>query len=247
LKREMADKLSPVIASEKYSGRPGTMPLDDLWDRLEALFAAQEAKSNSKQKKFTKAVFLRQLPIHLEHEALQVWRKHRERILTPPSDDSADTWDPIEKVIKLFRKEFGVASADKVRELHRLKKGDNEICRMLKGRLERLADETGLLNEREKALAFVRALPGELQKQVTPVLYANSKGGQYTLEEAFEIAEKIDLATAYAEGLQGWQQGGTSALDERRGGGKPRGFARARVAAALSRHGGQSLLSLWGR
>jgi hypothetical protein len=66
------------------------------------------------------------------------------------------------------------------------------------------------------------------------VLYANSKKGQYTLEEAFEIAEKIDLATAYAEGLQGWQQGGTSAVGERRGGGEPRGFARARVAAAAA-------------
>jgi hypothetical protein len=181
---------------------------------LEALFAAQEAKSNSKQKNFTKAVFMRQLPIHLEHEALQVWRKHRERILTPPSDESADAWDPIEEVIKLFRKEFGVASADKVRELHRMRKRDDETCRMLKGRLERLADETGLINKREKALAFVRALPGELQRQVTPVLYASSKGGQYTLEEAFEIAEKIDLATAYIEGLQRWQQGGQYTLEE---------------------------------
>jgi hypothetical protein len=34
-----------------------------------------------------------------------------------------------------------VASADKVRELHRLRKKDDEKCRMLKGRLERLADE----------------------------------------------------------------------------------------------------------
>jgi hypothetical protein len=72
-----------------------------------------------------------------------------------------------------------VASADKVRELHRLRKRDDETCRMLKGRLERLADETGLLNEREKALAFMRALPvPELQKQLTPVLYASSKGVQ---------------------------------------------------------------------
>jgi hypothetical protein len=240
----MAD-ISSVPSSEKYSGRPGTMPLDDLWDRLEALFAAREAKSNSKQKKFTKAVFLRQLPIHLEHEALQVWRgKHRERILTPPSDESAGEWDPIEEVIKLFRKEFGVASADKVRELHRLRKRNDEPCRMLKGRLERLVDEIGLLNEQEKALAFVRVLPGELQKQVTPVLYANSKGGQYTFEKAFKIAEKIDLATAYAEGLQGWQQGSTSAVDERRGFGEPRGVGRTRMAAG---HWGRSLLSMWGR
>jgi hypothetical protein len=52
----MAD-ISPVPSSEKYSGHLGTIPLDDLWDRLEALFAAQEAKSNSKQKKFTKRFF----------------------------------------------------------------------------------------------------------------------------------------------------------------------------------------------
>jgi hypothetical protein len=38
---KMAEIL-PVSASEKYSGRPGKMPLDDLWDML---FAAQEAKS----------------------------------------------------------------------------------------------------------------------------------------------------------------------------------------------------------
>jgi hypothetical protein len=48
LKREMAD-ISPVAVSEKHSGRLGTLPLDDLWDKLEALFAAQEAKSSSKQ------------------------------------------------------------------------------------------------------------------------------------------------------------------------------------------------------
>jgi hypothetical protein len=84
----------------------------------------------------------------------------------------------------------------------------------------------------------VRALPRELQKQVTPVLYANSKGGQYTLEEAFECAEKIDLATAYAEGLQGWQQGGTSAIDERRGVGEPRGVVRPPMAAAAANMGG---------
>jgi hypothetical protein len=141
-------------------------------------------------------------------------------------------------VIKLFRKKFGVASADKVQKLHRLRKRDDETCRMLKGRLERLADETCLLNEREKVLAFVRALPRELQKQVMPVLYASSKGGQYTLEEAFEISEKIDLATTYAEGLQGWQQGGTSAADERRGVEESRGLVRTRMAVAAADMGG---------
>lgn len=44
-----------MSAYEKYSGRPGTMPLDDLWDRLEALFAAQEAKSNSEAKEVYKS------------------------------------------------------------------------------------------------------------------------------------------------------------------------------------------------
>jgi hypothetical protein len=66
-----------------------------------------------------------------------------------------------------------------------------------------LADETCLVNKREKALAFVRALPGELEKQVTPMLYAGKQGpGQYTLAEAFEIAEKVDLATPSPYGMQ---------------------------------------------
>jgi hypothetical protein len=34
---------------------------------------------------------------------------------------------------------------------------------------------------------------------VKPVLYAKSDAGHYTLEQGFEVAEKIDLATAYAE------------------------------------------------
>jgi hypothetical protein len=72
---KMAD-IASVAVSDNSRG-PCTMLLDDLLDRLEALFAAQEAKSSSKQEKFTKAVFRRQLPIHLEHEALQVCRKHR--------------------------------------------------------------------------------------------------------------------------------------------------------------------------
>jgi hypothetical protein len=224
------------------------MPLDDLWDKLDALFAAQEAKSSSKQK-FTKAVFLRQLPIHLEHEALQVWRKHWKRILAPPSNDSAGALDPIEEVIRLFRKEFGVASANKVRELHRLRRRDDKTCRMLKGRLEQLADETGLLSKREKALAFVRAQPREFQKQVMSVLCANSKGGQNTLEEAFEIAKKIiDLATLYAEGLQGWRQGGTSAFDEKRGrDGRTTGLCQNMDGGGGSKHGGRSMLLMWGR
>jgi hypothetical protein len=39
------------------SRRPGKMPFDDLWDRLEAPFAAQEAKSSSMKKKFIKKLF----------------------------------------------------------------------------------------------------------------------------------------------------------------------------------------------
>jgi hypothetical protein len=97
-----------------------------------------------------------------------------------------------------------VGSANKVRELHRLRKRDDKTCRMLKSRLEQLSDETSLLSKRKKALAFVRAQPKEFRKQEMSELCANSKGGQYPLEEAFQIAEKIiDLATAYAEGLQG--------------------------------------------
>jgi hypothetical protein len=41
-------------------------------------------------------------------------------------------------VVKLFKKEFGAASAEQVRELHSLKKGPHETIRMLKSRLERL-------------------------------------------------------------------------------------------------------------
>jgi hypothetical protein len=124
---------------------------------------------------------------------------------TSASDESARTWNPIEQVIRLFREEFEVASADK----------ESESCTgcgrrtmkptgcSLKGGLERLADKTGLLNEREKALAFVRVLPVELQK-LMPVLYASSKGVAKNFGGGFEIVEKIDLATAYAEGLKGW-------------------------------------------
>jgi hypothetical protein len=68
-----------------------------------------------------------------------------------------------------------------------------------------------------------------------------ARGCKKTLEEAFEIAEKIDLATAYAEGLKGWQQGATSEADKRRGAGEPRGFVRTRMDGSGSRHGERSL------
>jgi hypothetical protein len=58
-----------------------------------------------------------------------------------------------------------------------LRKQENETCWMLKSRVERLAAETGLLNGREQAMAFVKALPTELRQRVEPVLWANSPSG----------------------------------------------------------------------
>jgi hypothetical protein len=105
----------------------------------------------------------------LEHEALQLWRKKRNEILAEPEDgEERRAWDPIAAVIKLFKEHFGVPSADKVRELQTLRK--QETCRMLKSRVERFAAETGLLNGREQAMAFVKALPTELRQRVEPVL-----------------------------------------------------------------------------
>jgi hypothetical protein len=66
---------------EKYSGRPGTMPLSTFEDRQEAGFERVALKIDKKIK-FTKADYLRQLAEHLDDEALQVWRKHKDRILT---------------------------------------------------------------------------------------------------------------------------------------------------------------------
>jgi hypothetical protein len=77
--------------------------------------------------------------------------------LKKPED--ASDWNPIADVIALFKEHFGVASAAKVRELQTLKKREDETCRMLRSRIERLAEETGLLNAREQALTFVNALP----------------------------------------------------------------------------------------
>jgi hypothetical protein len=118
-------------------------------------------------------------------------------------------------VIKLFKEHFGVPSADKVRELQTLRKQENETCRMLKSRVERFAAETGLLNGREQAMAFVKALPTELRQRVEPVLWANSPSGVYTQESAFQIAERIELAQAYAAGMQGWADFGGSSSKQR--------------------------------
>ena len=194
-----------------YSGRPGTMSLDDFHDRLEAAFA----KAKSKDKKLEAHEFLQQLPAYLENEALQVWRKKKWEILEPPEVEEGATkerkakvlaeWDPIGDLVTLFKKEFGAASAAHVRELQNLTMRRDETCRMLLSRLERLQEETGILTEKEQALTFVNALPEKLRVQVQPVLWGNSPGGVYTLAQAFETAERIDLAQAYAEGHRGWQ------------------------------------------
>ena len=169
----------------------------DFEDKLRAKFAKQESKGGAGKSKLTAQIFLRELLAYLAHEALEVWRENREEILTPPAESSSFGWDPIEETIELVRKEFEVASAEKIFELQQLKRLPGETCKMLKGRLKRLSKETGLLNAQEHARTFVKALPRWLREQVEPVLFAQSPGGVYTLDKAFEmIAERIDLASA---------------------------------------------------
>ncbi|GAQ89172.1 hypothetical protein KFL_004940010 [Klebsormidium nitens] len=74
---------------------------------------------------------------------------------------------------------------------------------MLRSRLEYLADETGLLNGQEMAIKFVEALPEKLRVRVEPIVYAMGANGVYTLNQAFEVADRLDLATAYADGRRG--------------------------------------------
>jgi hypothetical protein len=119
-------------------------------------------------------------------------------------------WDPLANIIKLFKEHFGVPSVEKVRKLQTLRKGEKETCRMLKSRVERLAEETGLLNGREQAMAFVKALPAELRQRVELVLWAQSPSGVYSLDAAFQVAEQIELARAHAAGMQGWTESGGS-------------------------------------
>ena len=126
-----------------FSGRSKTQSVGDLGDRLEAAYA----KARSKDKKLTRAEFLHKLAGYLECEALHVWRKHRGDILEPRGVAEGVVWDPIEEVVKLFKKEFGAASAEQVQELQNLTRREGETCRMLKARLEQLSEETGLLNE----------------------------------------------------------------------------------------------------
>jgi hypothetical protein len=185
--------------SKLFSGRPGTLSLDDAVDIWEADF--WRAKLKEPKGKLERADWLRQLPRHLEHEALEVWREHRGKILTPPAE-GAGSWDPFKLMVQLFRREFGVSSAEKIRELKRLRKRPEETCRMLLTRLKVLACETGLFTDHEQALAYVRALPQWLQDRVIPTLYARSEGGRFTSADAFPIAEKIDLATAYADSME---------------------------------------------
>jgi hypothetical protein len=68
---------------------------------------------------------------------------------------------------------------------------------MLRARLEQLSEETGLLNEQERAVAFVGALPDALRLQVEPLVWLQSEGGVYSLEKAFQVAERMDLAKAF--------------------------------------------------
>jgi hypothetical protein len=71
---------------------------------------------------------------------------------------------------------------------------------MLKARLEQLSEETGLLNGQERAVAFVGALPDASRLQVEPLVWSESEGGVYTLEQAFQVAERMDLARAFGVG-----------------------------------------------
>jgi hypothetical protein len=161
--------------------------------------------------------------------------------LRPPEDkDAAAKWDPIEEVIKLFKKEFGLSSPEKVRKLQGLTRKPGETCRMLRSPLEKLCEETGLLTEREKAVKFVKALEPELRAQVRPVLYASSEGGHYTLDQAFSIAEKIDLASAYADKVEEVSHGVTLGSEDRRVVEDARGFGKRRGAfsAAADAKGG---------
>jgi hypothetical protein len=199
----------------RYDGRSGGMPLETFEDRLRSEFFKQEAKGAGGKHKLTVPVFLQQVPSWLDHEALEVWRERRGEVLTEPAAAEAGKstveWDPIGKLVQIFRQEFQKASAEMVvPEILQLKRQPQETCRMLKARVKRLSRETGLLNELEQARKFVSALEAPLRAQVEPVLWGQSSGGIYTLDQAFEVAKHIDLARALAEGVlaEGWRQTG---------------------------------------
>jgi hypothetical protein len=174
----------------------------------------------------------------LEHEALLLWCKKQHETLIPPAEGDS-TWDPIAAVSKLFRKEFARADPEKVRKLKTLKRRPGETCRMLKARLERLAEKTGLDNAHENAVCFVKALPAELRKQVKLVLYVKSDAGHYTLEQAFEVAEKIDLATAYAEEMDNGEDDETTPLARAKRYANIEGSERARMTVAAASSAGK--------
>jgi hypothetical protein len=141
-----------------------------------------------------------QLAGYLECEALRVWRKHQGNILEPRGAAEGVVWDPIEEVVQLFKKKFGAASAEQIQELQNLTRREGESCRMLKARLEQLSEKTGLLNEQERAVAFVGALPDALRLQIEPLVWLQSEGGVYSLKKAFQVAKRMDLAKAFAVG-----------------------------------------------
>jgi hypothetical protein len=86
-------------------------------------------------------------------------------------------------------------------EILQLKRQPQETCRTLKAQVERLSRETGLLSELEQARKSVSALEAPLRAQVEPVLWGQSPGGIYMLDQAFEVAERIDLARVLLEGV----------------------------------------------
>jgi hypothetical protein len=193
--------------SQMFSGQPGSQLVEDCEDRLLAAYA----KARLKDKKLTKAEFLLQLPGVLEFEALQLWRKKRDESLTEPKDgENSKVWDPLADVIKLFKEHFEVPSAEKVRKLRTLKKGEKKTCRMLKSRVERLAEETGLLNGRKQAITVVKALPAELCQRVESVLWAQSPSDLQSGCSIPGCRAHIELAQAYAAGMQGWTESGGS-------------------------------------
>jgi hypothetical protein len=61
-------------SDERFSGRPDTLPIDAFWDWLEAAYW----KAVLKEKRLTKAEFLRQLPAYLDHEALRLWHSKKD-------------------------------------------------------------------------------------------------------------------------------------------------------------------------
>jgi hypothetical protein len=63
-----------------------------------------------------------------------------------------------------------------------------------------------LLNAREQAMTFVNALPPALRERIEPILWARSPSGIYSLDDAAQAAERVELAQAYAAGMRGWAE-----------------------------------------